>query len=155
MRNEQAYFYHRKSKLRSLGDWILDPDPKNQQLAKAAETFSLAGFRLYQFVQKTIHKKGLRLMADALFLGFIIYLVCLFIYKSYKNHKDGYVSTRDINKYYSESVGLKNKHRSKVPHYDKNGGINTDVKQFLNKEGVYSREYREEHKELRKKCFGK
>ena len=94
-------------------------------------------------------------MAEGLFIGFILFLVGSFFYHSYKYHKDGHVSTRDINRYYSESIGLKHKHRSKVPPYDKNGNIYTETKQFCDRAGVYSEEYHKEREELKESIFGK
>ena len=94
-------------------------------------------------------------MAEILFLGFVLFLICSFFYHSHKYHKEGHVSTRDINRYYKESIGLKHKHRSKVPHYDKNGNPYTETKQFCDRVGVYSEEYHKEHEELRETIFGK
>ena len=93
-------------------------------------------------------------MADFLFILFVVYCIYVFCRDSYRHDKYGYVSTRDINKFHSESVALQNKHRSKVLPYDDNGNLNTTVKQFINQEGVYSKEFHEEYKELTKKYFG-
>ena len=92
-------------------------------------------------------------MADALFLGFIVYLVCLFIYESYKKHRDGYVSSRDIKKYYEKKIALDVKHRRKVPTHDKKGNLYTTTKQCADGVGVYSKEYHKELRELKKKHF--
>ena len=92
-------------------------------------------------------------MADALFLGFIVYWVCLFIYESYKKHRVGYVSSRDIKKYYEQKIALDVKHRSKAPTHDKHGNPYTTTKQCADGVGVYSKEYHEELNELNKKYF--
>ena len=94
-------------------------------------------------------------MADLIFIGFVLYVLIMFIYKSWQYDKDGHVSSKDINKYYNQKIELDTKYRNRVPPYDKNGNPYTTMKQCADKVGVYSKEHEDELKALKSKIFEK
>ena len=91
---------------------------------------------------------------DFILVLLIIYNLIYYSYKAWQRHKYGSRSNRDIRRYYEKKFELDYKYRSKVPTHDKNGNPYFTVKQALDKVGVYSKEYHEELKKLKKELRG-
>jgi len=87
---------------------------------------------------------------DIVFFGILAWLIGYFIIKVVENVQFGTrtPSNKEMKKHTIDRVALKNKHKNNVPLYDEKGKPNTTIKQAYNKQGIYSKEYGEEHKKL-------